>query len=172
MFEEIDFLKIPVEVFNLIGKRWMLITAGDFENHNSMTASWGGFGVLWHKPVVSLYVRPQRYTKKFLDKEDLFTISFYEDRFKNELSFFGTNSGKDVNKDEKTNFKPKNFFNATSYEQASLVFVCKKLYCNQLNPDGILNPEIKTNFYKQKDYSFLYVGEILKAFSKKTSQLF
>lgn len=166
MFEEIDFFNLPLKVFNLIGEKWMLVTAGDLKNHNSMTASWGGLGILWHKPVVSLYIRPQRYTKQFLDKEDLFTISFYEDSFKNKLSFFGTNSGKDVNKDEKTNFTPKIFFNAVSYEQASFVFVCKKQYCNQMQENNILNPEIKTTFYKEKDYHFVYIGEILKVYSK------
>ena len=40
----------------------MLITAGDENRHNAMTASWGGVGELWGKYVSTIYIRPQRYT--------------------------------------------------------------------------------------------------------------
>ena len=32
------------DIFNLIGKQWMLVTAGNQERFNTMTASWGGIG--------------------------------------------------------------------------------------------------------------------------------
>ena len=49
----------PYELGNacrMIGKDWMLVCAGD----NAMTASWGGMGVLWNKPVAFVFIRPQR----------------------------------------------------------------------------------------------------------------
>ena len=48
--------------FNMIGREWMLVTATDSEGKvNTMTASWGGVGVLWNRDVAFVFVRPQRY---------------------------------------------------------------------------------------------------------------
>ena len=47
-------------LFSRINKDWMLVTAGNQEKCNTMTASWGGAGVLWNKPVSFIFIRPQR----------------------------------------------------------------------------------------------------------------
>ena len=62
MFSRIDPKELDQNVFSMIGEQWMLVTAGTAERCNTMTASWGGLGVLWGKPVASVYSRPQRYT--------------------------------------------------------------------------------------------------------------
>ncbi len=45
-FREISVEQLKDNPFTLINKDWMLITAGDGEKHNTMTASWGGVGEL------------------------------------------------------------------------------------------------------------------------------
>lgn len=75
-FREIKIEELQFNPFTKIGKEWLLITAGDEKKHNTMTASWGGVGVLWGKNVVTTYIRPQRYTKEFVDAQDVFTITF------------------------------------------------------------------------------------------------
>ena len=62
MFSRIDPKELDQNVFSMIGEQWMLVTAGTAERCNTMTASWGGLGVLWGKPVATVYIRPQRYT--------------------------------------------------------------------------------------------------------------
>ncbi|MCD7754362.1 MAG: flavin reductase family protein, partial [Clostridiales bacterium] len=47
MLQKIDVEQLNQNVFRAIGKQWMLVTAGDRESCNTMTASWGGLGVLW-----------------------------------------------------------------------------------------------------------------------------
>lgn len=42
--------EITTNPFRLIGKEWMLVTAEMNGKANTMTASWGGVGVLWNKP--------------------------------------------------------------------------------------------------------------------------
>ena len=69
MFQNIDPKTLPENVFSLIGDRWMLVTAGTPAHCNTMTASWGGLGVLWNKPMATIYVRPQRYTFQFFGGE-------------------------------------------------------------------------------------------------------
>ena len=44
--------------FDLIGKGGMLVTAGNKEKLNTMTASWGGIGWLWNRPVAFVFIRP------------------------------------------------------------------------------------------------------------------
>ena len=66
-FVEIAINELQINPFTKIGKEWTLITAGDIQKHNTMTASWGGVGVLWNKNVATVYIRPQRYTKEFVD---------------------------------------------------------------------------------------------------------
>ncbi len=61
----------------IIGKEWMLVSAGDEDKFNMMTASWGGAGFLWNKPVVFVFIRPERYTREFVDAKGAFTLSFW-----------------------------------------------------------------------------------------------
>ena len=86
----IDPFLVKDNVFKLIGDDWMLITAGDIESYNIMTASWGTMGELWHKKICICFVRPTRYTFEFMNKADLFTLSFYDDKYREILNFCGT----------------------------------------------------------------------------------
>lgn len=54
-------------------------------------------GVLWGQDVVTAYIRPQRYTKQFVDQEKYFSISFFEGH-KKELGLLGRVSGRDTDK--------------------------------------------------------------------------
>ena len=82
MWRKIDPRDLGDDVFTLIGERQMLITAGTEEKCNTMTASWGGLGVLWGKKVATIYVRPQRFTREFLEREGWFTLSFFDDSYR------------------------------------------------------------------------------------------
>ena len=77
MFHEIAPKTLTENVFSLIGDRWMLITAGTPDHCNTMTASWGGLGHLWGKDVAFAFIRPQRYTKQFVDENDRFSLCFF-----------------------------------------------------------------------------------------------
>lgn len=153
---------INENVFNLIGKDWMLVSAGTPSEYNTMTASWGGMGVLWKRPVATIYVRPHRYTYEFMEKHDFFTLSFLDEGKRDILRFCGSNSGRDVNKAEKTGLTPVFIDNTVYFEQARLVFVLKKIYFDDINPNNFLDDTIKDN-YPLKDYHRMYVGEIVKA---------
>ena len=75
-FKEINPSEIDRNPVTLVGKDWWLITAGGEETgYNTMTASWGHLGVIWNKPTAVVYIRPQRYTKRFADREEFFTLT-------------------------------------------------------------------------------------------------
>ena len=116
------------DVFNLIGKQWMLVTAGTAEKFNTMTASWGGLGWLWNKPVAFVFIRPERYTHDFIEASDRLTLSFYDEEHRNILQFCGTKSGRDTDKVTSTGLLPLPLDSGTvTFSQARLTLDCRKL---------------------------------------------
>ena len=167
MFQRIDPKNLKDNVFSLIGDQWMLVTAGTEEKCNTMTASWGGLGVLWGAPAATCYIRPQRYTKEFLDREEYFTLTFFDEEYRKALSLCGSKSGRDVDKIKECGFTVRTAAcGAPYFEQARLVLVCRKLYWQDMDPDHFLDPEIDSRFYAQKDYHRVYVGEIVEAYKR------
>ncbi|MBR5496130.1 MAG: flavin reductase family protein [Oscillospiraceae bacterium] len=164
-FKEISPYEIANNAFSLISKDWMLITAGDKQNHNTMTASWGSIGFLWNKPIATIYVRPQRYTFEFLEQNDTFTLSFFDEEYRDALKLCGAKSGREINKDKETGLVPLETDGATYYEQARLVLVCKKLYFQDITPDNFIDDTIDSN-YANKDYHRAYIGQIVKVLAK------
>lgn len=154
------------DTFKLIGKDWFLITAGTIDKCNMMTAAWGGFGVMWHKNICTIFVRPNRYTKALIDENDYFTISFYGAEHKKMLNYCGTISGKDVDKVTETGLTPVETKNGAVYfEEAVLVIECKKIYYQQINNHNFLDSAIEKQ-YPKKDYHTMYMGEIITCLKK------
>ena len=67
--KKLEVKDLKENFFEAIGKEWMLVTAGTKEKFNTMTASWGGIGWLWNKPVAFVFIRPERYTYEFVGKK-------------------------------------------------------------------------------------------------------
>lgn len=166
MWKTIDPKQLQENVFSLIGDKWMLITAGTPENCNTMTASWGGLGVLWGAPAATCYIRPQRYTREFVDREEYFTLTFFSEEYRAALSLCGTKSGRDMDKVKECGFTVKTAScGAPYFEEAELVLVCRKRFVQAMDPTNI--PEdAKEKWYPQKDYHLMYIGEIVEAYQK------
>jgi len=166
-FEIITPSDLKRNPFTLIGEEWMLITAGDTHNYNTMTASWGGFGVLWHKNICTIYVRPQRYTFEFLEKNEIFTLSFLGRGYRDALKFCGTKSGRDYNKAAETGLTPAaTEMNSTAFYESKIIIECRKIYFQDILPENFLDDSIIKN-YPDSDYHRIYIGEILNIYSKE-----
>lgn len=154
--------EITDNTFKLIGSDWMLITVGSPESYNTMTASWGGFGVLWNKKVCFCVVRPVRYTYEFMERADNFTLSFFDEKYRNALNICGSKSGRNIDKAAETGLTPiaGKLSNTTSFAEARIVLECKKLYYQDIEPEHFLDKSIDEN-YPQKDYHRMYIGEIV-----------
>ena len=167
MFEKIDPKALDQNVFSLIGDQWMLITAGNQDQCNTMTASWGGLGVLWGKPVATVYIRPQRYTMEFVEGSEFFTLAFFGEEYRKTLALCGSQSGRDVDKVKACGFTVAEAEGGAPYfAQAELVLVCKKAYWQDMDPAHFLDPEIETH-YAQRDYHRIFIGEIVEALRKE-----
>lgn len=165
-FKEIKADKISGNIFDLIGRQWMLVTGGTPEKFNTMTASWGGAGILWGKPVAFSFIRPQRYTFKFLEDNDYYTLSFYDEKYRNALNFCGAHSGRDFDKVKETGLTPKTSGNAVYFDEAKLVLVCRKLYTQNLDVKSFIDKDIAGTYHKD-DLHRVYVGEIEKVLIKE-----
>ena len=150
--------------FDLIGKEWMLVTAGNKEKLNTMTASWGGIGWLWNKPVAFIFIRPERYTHDFIERENRLTLSFYEEDCRGILQFCGTKSGRDVDKVKETGLKPVALESgAMTFEQARLTLDCRKLFKSPMAAANFIDKSILEKWYSSQPGGSLhdvYVVEI------------
>jgi flavin reductase (DIM6/NTAB) family NADH-FMN oxidoreductase RutF len=164
-FREIDPEVISDNLFKLLGKDFMLIAAGNAPSFNFMTASWGGFGVLWGKKVSFIVVRPKRYTYEFIEKSDTFSLNFFDKKYKEVLMLCGTKSGREIDKMLATGLHAITHDGPVYFEEARLVLQCSKLYHHDLTPTNFVDPTIN-DFYPEKDYHRLYIGEVTRCLSR------
>lgn len=156
--------------FQTIGKEWMLVTAGDKEQFNTMTASWGGIGFLWNKPVVFVFIRPERFTFEFIEKSEYFTLSFLGEENKAIHKICGSKSGREVDKVKETGLKPiiterGNIF----FEQGRLNLECRKLYSDTIKEECFIELEACKQWYGGVHGGFhhMYIAEITGAWIKE-----
>ena len=165
-FREISVEELKDNPFTLINKDWMLITAGNQDKHNTMTASWGGVGELWGKYVSTIYIRPQRYTLEFVEREEYYSLCFFGPEYRQALSLCGSKSGRDVDKDAATGLTPRFDQAAPYYEQARLVFICRKLYKQDMTEEAFLDKSLLDKWY-DNDLHRMFIGEIVKVLVKE-----
>lgn len=140
----------------------MLVAATDKDGKtNAMTASWGGLGVLWGKKVAFVFIRPQRYTKKFVDDAENFSLSFFEESYKPMLGYMGKVSGKNEDKIKKSGLTVQYKDGTPVFKEASLTLICRKMYRQTLEEDCFIDKTNIGKWYPQKDYHDMYVAEIV-----------
>lgn len=134
--------------FELIGKQWMLVTAGYEEHFNTMTASWGGIGWLWNKPVAFVFIRPERYTHQFIDSNSRLTLSFYSEAYRKVLQLCGTQSGRDTDKVVATGLTPVTLpTGAITFAQSRLTLDCRKLFKAPMQESHFIDSELLDKWY-------------------------
>ena len=166
-YRQITPEELSGNIIKMVSKQWMLITAGQPDKFNSMTAGWGGIGVLWSKPVVFIAVRDTRYTYQFLERENYFTLTFFDEKYRAQLHMFGTKSGRNVDKLKESGFTAINTGKGMAYEEAKLIIACKKIYGDKLEATNASNLEPNPWFFKGAGYHKLYFGEIVGIWIKK-----
>lgn len=167
-YTELDPYKINENVFDLLDNKWMLITAGSPEHFNTMTASWGGLGVLWNKLIVTIYIRPQRYTFKFVEENPAFNISFFEEKYKPALNFCGSKSGRDYDKIKETGLTPVITPKGNiTFQEAYFSVDCTKLYADDIKSSNFIDKKIIDKTYPSRDFHRFYIGEITGCFQIK-----
>lgn len=167
MWKEIKPSELQDNPFTLIGQDWMLITAGNEEKVNAMTASWGGVGIMWGSPAATCYIRPQRHTKIFVDQEECFSLAFFDNSYRKMLNYMGTVSGADEDKIKGSGLTVSFVDGVPVFEEAKLVIICKKQFAQYMDPSNIIDPEVDGKWYPDKDYHTMYISRIEKVLVKE-----
>lgn len=170
-FKHIEPSEISDNIFKAIGNDWMLITAGNPESWNTMTASWGTLGILWNLPIAICFIRPQRYTFTFTEKSSFYTLSFFEEEYRDALRFCGSRSGRDYDKARETGLTVhKTSRENVTFKEARLVLECRKLYSDDLKPGNFIFKELINRNYPRKDFHRFYIGEVVNVYLPNKSE--
>lgn len=163
---KIDLGDLNMNLPELLEKRWALLTAADGEGCNPMTVSWGGVGRLWNLPVVTVYVRPQRYTKGLMDGEKYFSLTFLPEELHETVALCGARSGRDTDKVKECGLTVLTDEKAPYFAQGELTFICRKVYAQDMAGECFTDPAVDSKNYPGKDYHRMYVGEIVAVLEK------
>lgn len=160
--KEIQAQALKLKVSDIWTRAWLLLTAGDSKNFNSMTIGWGSVGVMWGKPFVQAVVRPGRYTFEYLEEYPTFTVCAFPEEYRNALKLLGTKSGRDSDKIQESGLTviESKTVDAPAYNEAELILECRKIYWQDMEPAHFIDKDIEKN-YPKKDYHRIYYGEII-----------
>lgn len=161
-FKEIQAEDFVYSTFKTIGKDWLLVTAEKDGKANTMTASWGGLGVMWGKNVAYVVIRPQRYTKEFIDGADTLSLTVFDENYRKMLSYCGSVSRRDEDKIAKSGLTVAHENNTPYFNEAKIALLCKKLYAQEFKPECFIDQESKEKWYPGADYHTMYIVEIEK----------
>lgn len=163
-FKTVSPYALEGNMFDTIEKECMLITAKKGDKVNMMAANWGGVGVLWFKPVTFAFVRPERYTREFMDAGESFSMCFMgkNDRYKDEIMLCGTKSGREIDKVKETGFTVLEEAGVPYFEQSRMVVFCKKLLVQQFTPESVQDKKYIKEIYEEAGYHYMYISEVTK----------
>ncbi len=161
-WKEIGAKELTNNAFTMIGSDWMLVTAEADGKANTMTASWGGMGVMWGKDVAFVVLRPQRYTKEFVDATDRLSLTFFDASHRKTLSYLGSVSGRDEDKLKRSGLTLAHDGAVPYFEEANTVLLCRKLYAQEFQPGCFLDPALIQQWYPDQDFHTLYIVEVEK----------
>ena len=162
-----DFKRITYDVFNMFDKKWALATAGTIDDFDGCTIGWGSLGDIWGgidkgKSIVTIYVNPLRYTSKYLLNNEYFTVSFFDEEYRKDLGVLGSKSKRDTDKFALTKLTPMEHGKSVIFKEATLTFVCKKIYWDQFKAEN-LDKNIVDEIYSTRPLHYQFIGEIVEA---------
>lgn len=162
MWEKYKPEELTQNVFRLIGEDWMLVAAQKEDKVNAMTASWGGMGIMWGKKTAFIFIRPQRYTKEFVDAGDKLSLSFFEESRRSMLQYMGTASGREEDKIGKSGLHLETVDGAPVFKESRMALICRKLYVQPMEEQSFIDKSLVDKWFPNKDFHTMYVVEIEK----------
>ena len=162
-----DFKTLTPEVVRVFGTQNALLTAGDRDVCNTMTIGWCQLGRLWSIPVCTVYVRPERYTYAFMESHDYFTVSVLPLSDRQTAQVCGTKSGRDIDKIKECGLTlRRGAGDASFFDEAEWVLVCRKLYAQDLDENCVLDERVLHHYGAKGGWHRAYTGEVVEAYTK------
>lgn len=167
----IDLEKESYYIFRMFNKDWALVSAGDLDDFDTCTIGWGSLGDIWGginkgRPIVTVYVNPTRYTNDYLMNNEYFTVSFYDEKYRDDLLLLGTKSKRDIDKVALSCLTPEQFGRSVTFRQAKYTFLCKKIYTHQFMKEN-MHEDYQHIYNDRFPPHFEYIGEIIDVIKKE-----
>lgn len=166
LFQKLNLDELEINPFKMIGKDWMLVTSGNEEKVNTMTASWGGVGVMWGKNVVYVFIRESRYTKEFIDREGTFSLSFPNESYRKEMKFLGTVSGRDEDKIGEAGVHVGYMEGIPYIDEGNMIMTCRVMSKTFIDKKDYIDESIDSTWYANGDYHAMYIAEITGIYAR------
>ena len=172
LFTAIDAPEIDESVFNLVGRDYFVITSGSADHYNSMVAGWGGFGVLFNQPTTWCMLRANRYTLELIRERGTYTMAWFDDNFKEQVTAFGMSSGRDSDKMQKTKLIAAQTPSGNmAWKEAKLIVECRLSELTTVSPDDFTDQSSKdfviSAHGEAGEYHKLVFGEITAVWKRK-----
>ncbi|MCX6910821.1 MAG: flavin reductase [Verrucomicrobia bacterium] len=129
----------------------LLNTVGADGKPNTMTIGWMTAGIIWGKPIVTVLIRPSRYSFGRIEEVREFTVNVMPPRFAGAIQLCGSASGRDVD------------------EQAVICYECRVVHTNDVIPANFA-PDISASFYAKGDFHRIYFGELVAAYAAEDAR--
>ena len=150
--------KVEVKPFALswqtVGRTVLVVTMDGAGTPNAMTAGWLQLGGLWGKPVLTIAVRPERYTYELLNALGEFTVNLPGRSLSEAVEVCGKLSGREVDKFGRCGMTavPGRQITVPAIGEAEITYECKVILTAESMP-------ITTHR--------LYFGEILSSYAEE-----
>ncbi len=172
LFVETTAAEFDENIFNLVSKDYSVITAGAVPEHNSMIASWGGYGIMFNKPVSWCFLRANRYTLEKMRESQTYTICYFPEAYKSDIMIFGTKSGRDSNKMSEATVTPVSTPDGMpAYKEAKVIVECTLTSVTTVSKSDFYTEEgrnfVQEGFDDAKDWHKLVFGEITHIWVRK-----
>lgn len=150
-----------------LSKGAFLIVKNRDNKLNIMTIGWATFGIIFRKPILTIAVRPSRYTFSLIENADDFTVSIPSNNMDKALTYCGTKSGKNFDKFKDCNLSilPAQKTNSPIINIPGRFYECKIIQVTTVDPNRLDN-KINQELYQDKSYHNLYFGEILSLYER------
>lgn len=159
----VDTLAAQLDLVRSIDDDWALVTAGNEGSWNTMTIGWGSAGILWGRPVVTVYVHPKRFTHQFLLDNEWFTVQLFSPEHRADLQILGSRSGRDGDKVAATLLTPVALDHGMTFAEAKRTLVCRKIYTHRMVLEEVPD-EVRSRMrtlYAQEAHT-VFVGELVE----------
>ena len=126
-----------------------------------MTVGWGGFGVMWGRPVVFYAVRPTRFTFALAEEGRAVSFAAFPTSFSGALSYLGTHSGREGEKYSAAGITPIEMPNGgIGFREASLILTGRRIFSHPMGREDFSDENIEKKWYEKEPYHTLYAAEI------------
>ena len=157
--QKVDYSQLELNPFLVFSEDTFLLSAGEPDDWNTMTAGWGGFGSLFGGPVAYVFVRKSRYTFSFMERYPSFSLSFFPHEMKVALDYCGSHSGRDCDKSEGAGITPFQIDGTVAFEEANLIMTCRKILSAPLSEETMIDSSL-LKFYPHGDWHRMFIGAI------------